>query len=214
MKWALAVFFIYLICHNVSVSASKTTDKSVSRKSTYTSTLSPTSTKTAIPNFTIEDFSRYVDSKGEKDTIVMDISEAVTQTYLNDTLIDYYDDNYYYTDNVNEVNTSQRPNDKTESNKTAVDSSSQRPKEKSGSHKNVERDAYVPEGNYAYYSPAKHPSGDWHPVPPPPHVVTPHPILLTQPSQRLPPPIIVHPAPTTTEDSTSNILHYTINYQV
>ena len=162
----------------------------------------------------MEDFSRYVDSKGEKETIVMDISEAVTQTYLNDSLIDYYDDEYYYTDNVNEVNTSQRPNDKSENNKTAIDSSSQRPKEKSGSRKNVERDAYVPEGNYAYYTPAKHPSGDWHPVPAPPHVVTPHPILLTHPSQRLPPPIIVHPAPTTTEDSTSHILHYTINYQV
>ena len=128
----------------------------------------------------------------------------------SDILLEYYDD--YNTDNVNQVNTSQRPDNKNAV-KTATGNSTL-PKTaalKKTSNKNVEREALIADGNYAYYTPKHHYQGEWSPVDPVHHPFTPHPVLLPHPT---PPPIIIHPPPTTTEDSTGHILHYTINYHV
>ena len=203
MKCLLAVLLLCISCHSV-VSKNSLANKNVTRTSRRLSGSPKTSstTSTTVPSFTVEDFSRYVDSKGDSETVVLDISEVTESAanFSNDSLIEYYDD-YYYADDANEINTSQRPNDKNSS--TANDGDR--------SNKNVEREAHVVhDGNYAYYRPSP---DEWHPVAPPPPVLAPAPVILPHQVHHHPPPIVIHPAPpTTTEDS--HILHYTINYQV
>ena len=196
MKCLLLVLLLCVSCHSV-VSGKSSGNKTATRTSRRLSASKKTST-TTVPSFTVEDFSRYVDSKGDSETVVLDISEVTesTASSANDSSIEYYDD-YYYADDTNEINTSQRPNDK---NVSTTDRS----------NKNVEREAHGHDGNYAYYTPNYN---EWHPVAPPLPVLAPLPVIVPRPVHHHPPPIIVHPAPpTTTEDS--HILHYTINYQV
>ena len=105
----------------------------------------------------------------------------------SDSVIEYYDD--YYTENVNEINTSQRPDDINalkNAAKNAVanvtDNTSPKTAALKKANKNVEREALITDGNYAYYTPTHLHHGEWSPVDPVHHPYSPHPVLLPHPT--------------------------------
>ena len=188
---------------NVTSKASRRLNSSEKR-----TTISPTTTTTtlAVPSFTVEDFSRYVESVSEP--IVVDISEVNSPKFPGQEVTssknvkpDVTSSKYFRPEVTSSKNNKTSANF---SNDDAADAKTSR---------NVERDA----GNYAYYNhhhehdhhphDDHHHHGQWHPVQP---VIVPHQPL----PQHIHPALVVHPATPTTTTEASNVFHYTIKYEV